>query len=99
MIVERNIMSVKPGRVDEMLELIKEINETIPAPHAVRVYAWPIGASSEQVVAEYEYGSEVEADRHTSEWMATPESASQLKRYYELLSDIGHSRERWTLIE
>ena len=99
MIVERNIMSVKPGRVVEMLELIKEINESHPTPHAVRVYAWPIGSSSEQVVAEYEYESGAEADRHTNEWLATPAGASQLKRWYELLSDIGHSKEHWTLIE
>ena len=99
MIVDRFIYSVKPGRTSDLVKLIKKDDERFPPPRAVRLYIWPLGHPSSQVVAEFEFENSAEQEKYWTSWLAAPETAAFFKEFYALLTDSGFTRERWTLAE
>jgi hypothetical protein len=99
MIVDRLVLSAKPGRELELVELIKAERARFPSPHDTRLYFWPRGHPMSQVVYEVEFESYAESESFWAEWNADPETATFYEKLYELLTESGFSDETWTLAE
>jgi len=94
MIVWRNEFSIKPGRGDEALALVKE---WVGSDHPVRIYE-DLAGPTFTLAVEMEFESMAEQERFSTEWVATPEFAAFYEKWCELIRGPG-CREFWVLVE
>ena len=96
MLVNRRTFNVKKGRMSEAVALLKAGREQFSScAHAFRMYT-PETGSWDVLAAEWEYESLEEYERDWAEWGATPESAAQMEKWYDL-TERGGTNEIWRL--
>jgi hypothetical protein len=74
MVVDRRTFSVKPGKQDEVVELIKKAAFFSPFTISYRIYT-PYFARTDEVILEIEFQDLAECDRYWAGWLqkVTPE--------------------------
>ncbi|MFN2203957.1 MAG: hypothetical protein ACK2UO_22360 [Caldilineaceae bacterium] len=83
MIVDRRTFIAKPGKVEELVEVLKSGAEHMASRPPFRVYSAMVGTGS-GVVLELEFDDLNHYERWWEEWSAAPESAAVLERFDSL---------------
>ena len=73
MLVVRITWIVKPAKVNEFSDLVKEVRDQIDRPNAIRIYKSNIGPSN-KVTFEMEFESLAEYESWFKDWQTTPEA-------------------------
>jgi hypothetical protein len=85
MIVQRITYTLRPGRMQEALDMVFSQIEKEPPPHAVRVYS-PGTGSWDQITLKFEFESVAESDEHWGQWPAKPGTSEYLAKFNELIT-------------
>lgn len=97
MIVNRRTFTVKWGRMEEVVALIKAEIKRVDFPHAWRIYTPGIGAFSVLAI-EGEYENLEEYERFWAEYSSSPEGVEANEKLATMLVE-GGANEIWTLVE
>ena len=95
MIVNRRTFNVRPGRMEEAVELAAKELERGGNFGAVRIYTISIGRF-DQMAIEWEFQNLAEYEKGWAEWIARPTSADFLDKLNELIKS-GGTNEIWNL--
>jgi hypothetical protein len=95
MIVQRLTFTARSGRRMEAAELARAERERIGGTH--RIYLGDIGPRND-IAMEFEFAGLGEMEACWSDWFATPESATFMKKWDELL-EAHRTNEIWTVVE
>jgi hypothetical protein len=105
MIVERQVLITKLGKMNEVLEIVKAEQERVQQAYSVsdsvsagasRNYVPYIGPFN-QIVLEYEWNDMAEREAFWSAWEASPE-AKAIRKKWEQLLEPGGGVELWRLV-
>ena len=94
MIVQRMTISIKPGRMDEVLTLLKEDRKR--SGFQSRLYQIDIGTFG-QIAIELEFEDMAAREKFWTEWGAVPERPAFMEKWLEYTKSGG--TEIWTLVE
>ena len=97
MIVERLTYHLKPGHVQEALELLKGVRAKLENPDVMRIYAPNIGPPSTLIVVDIEFEDMATRETVWKEWFAKPEAAEFMEKWPSLIEST--TIEIWSLIE
>ena len=97
MLVHRLTFRVKSGVQEKAVEMIKEAQTMIAAPHAVRIYTPNIGPFN-TVVYDIEFESLGELEEFWANWWALPGTPAFMEKWNALV-DIGTGSEVWNVEE
>ena len=97
MIVNRQTMIVKPGRLDEAEALAVAETKRVSFPHSRRLYSSNI-SPYDRLVFEAEFENLAEYEKFWAEWRASPETAAFQEKFNDLL-EAGGTNEIWTLVD
>ena len=95
MIVNRLRVTVKQGRMQELVELLKEIRKQ--AGLNVRLYQSHLG-TRDQIAYEFEFEDYAAYDKFWTEWYALPDTPAFLEQWNDMTIARG-TNELWWLIE
>ncbi len=95
MIVERRIVKVKSGRMDEARQLLTE-HDSIDRQRTMRIY-FPIVAPFNQIIIEQEFEDFAECEQVWADWQASA-GGKDFMRQWLALEDHGVRRELWELV-
>jgi hypothetical protein len=100
MIVERQVLIVKRGKMNEVLEIVKaeqvRVQQAYGVSGASRNYVPYVGPFN-QIVLEYEWNDMAEREAFWSAWEASPEAKAIWKKWEHLL-EPGGGVELWRLV-
>ena len=98
MIVDRKAFHVKPGRAEEVADMMKkEIEGNTVYTGSYRIYVPDIGGPYDVVVVEWEYEDVPEMRAAWEAWRAKPGSPEYMEKWYEATERGGHG-EVWQLV-
>jgi hypothetical protein len=97
MILQRLTFHVKPGRMDEVVEMLKAADEVLGSTDISRIYTPNIG-QFDVVVNDLEFENLAELDALWAEWWSNPETPAFMEKWNELV-DAGGGSEVWNLVE
>ena len=97
MIVNRFIIHVKPGKMDEALKMATEGSKSIWSVYPSKVYASMFGPMNTMII-DCEFKDVAEQQKLTAQVSATDEWASWLVKFNELITGQG-TYELWALAE
>lgn len=97
MLVDRRILSIKPGRMEDALEVLTTERTRIDSTRAIRIYA-PSVAAFDQIIVEFEFENWAECEEFWNTWGATPEADAFWEKWRDVNSGGGR-REIWELAE
>jgi len=95
MLVSRRTFTVKRGRIEEAVALVKANREQIGGTH--RIYV-SITGTFDTIALEFEGESVDEGIKAFAEYFATPEGAAFGKKWFDL-TEPGGTNEMWALVE
>ena len=95
MIVNRLRVTVKQGRMEELVELIKEWRKQ--GGYNVRLYQSHLG-TRDQIAYEFEFEDYAAYDKFWTEWYALPDTPAYLEKSNDM-TNAGGTNELWWLIE
>ena len=95
MIVNRLTVSVKQGRMQELVELLKERRKQ--EGYNVRLYQSHLG-TRDQIAYEIEFEDYAAYDKFFAEWYALPDTPAFLEKWNDM-TQAGGTNELWWLIE
>jgi len=95
MIVNRLRVTVKQGRMQELVELLKEMRKQ--AGLNVRLYQSHLG-TRDQIAYEFEFEDYAAYDKFFTEWYALPDTPAFLEKWNDM-TKAGGTNELWWLIE
>ena len=95
MIVNRVSVTVKQGRMEELVELLKEGRKQ--GGYNARLYQSHLG-NRDQIAYEFEFEDYAAYDKFWTEWYALPDTPAFLEKWNEI-TKAGGTNELWWLIE
>ncbi|MFN2302656.1 MAG: hypothetical protein ACK2TV_02900 [Anaerolineales bacterium] len=95
MIVNRLTVNVKQGRMDELVELLKDARKQ--GGYHVRFYQSYLGIR-DQIAYEFEFEDYAAYDKFFTEWYALPDTPAFLEKWNDM-TKAGGTNELWTLVE
>jgi uncharacterized protein YpbB len=95
MIVNRYKVTVKQGRMQELVELLKKMREQ--GGYSGRLYQSHLG-TRDQIAYEYEFEDYAAYDKFWTEWYALPDTPAFLEKWNDM-TIAGGTNELWWLIE
>ena len=96
MIVNRLTITVKQGRMQEFVELLKERRKQ-GEYNNVRLYQSHLG-TRDQIAYEIEFEDYAAYDKFFTEWYALPDTPAFLEKW-NVMTKAGGTNELWWLIE
>jgi hypothetical protein len=97
MVVERWVIHVKPGHIDEVVAMLQAEREKLDDPNRVRIYVSQFGDMS-RVSYEFEHESLAALEQNWNDWFARPDTPQFMERWNTHLAS-GDTRSVWTLAE
>lgn len=100
MFIDRRVIKFKPGRMQEVLAIVKANHLRTLQHHSnyKARYMVELVAGSDQFVFESEWNSLAEWEKFWPEWGEHPESGPFLQKIAELM-DGGDEHQLWTIVE
>ena len=100
MIVRRWTVPWMTTKSDDVLDLLKEVRELFPAPHAVRIYR-PRFAQYGKYIVEHEFESMEAMQRWIAQFLAeVPQDVwKDWNERMDLITETDQSIEVWELVE
>lgn len=95
MIVHRLCYRVKPGHVNDVIQMIFDAGKASGFSGTARVYT-PVYGPAYQVCCELEFTDQAECEKFWNGWWKLPTTPAHMKRWHELLESGGTS-ELWVL--
>ena len=95
MIVNRLTVTVKQGRMQEVVELLNEGRKQVG--FKVRLYQSDLG-NRNQIAYELEFEDYAAYDKFWKEWFALPETPAFLEKWNDI-TEAGGTNEIWWLVE
>jgi len=86
MLVHRVTFELKMGADQKAIEMLKEAQTMIKAPHGVRIFNSYIGGTGSVVVYDLEFENVAELEAFWAEWFALPGTPAFMERWHELLA-------------
>lgn len=97
MLVDRRILPVKTGRMEDALEVLRAERAKLDTGGAVRIYA-PSVAAFDEIVVEFEFEDWAACEAFWTDWGAAPD----VDTFWEKWRDVnraGGRREIWELAD
>ena len=95
MIVNRRTFVVKRGRMQDVVELLREGGPDFPHPHPRRFYT-PRIAPFDVLAIEIEFENLKDYEEYWTKWGTRPETAEFMDKWFELTQN-GGTNEIWTV--
>jgi hypothetical protein len=97
MIVQRISVRAKPGRRDEVVEVLKAERANLDDPSTMRVLTSNVGAPWNTLVYELTSENLADSEQGWEEWNARPETPEVFEKWLQLVDDW--SSEYWNIEE
>ena len=97
MLVDRRILSIQTGRMDDALQVLSSERARMAWKGAIRIYS-PSVASFDQIIVEFEFENWAECEEFWNTWGATPEADRFWANWGEV-NAAGGQREIWELVD